>query len=143
MFLTGKRLDLGLLFLRLGIGTLFIFHGLPKIMGGPERWEMVGGAMSNLGINSFHIFFGFAAAVAEVFGGIFLILGLYTLPALILLICTMIVAFVTQLAREAGFSDFSHPLSLGVVFIAMLMTGPGKHSLDEKLSKKRRRSLFK
>lgn len=139
MFLTGKKFDLGLLFLRVGLGVIYIFHGFPKLMGGPERWEAVGGAMSNLGIDSFHMFFGFLAATAEFFGGLFLILGLYTLPVLLLLICTMFVAVFTQIAREAGFPGIAHPLSLMIVFISLLLTGPGKHSLDHKLKKKRPR----
>lgn len=109
------------------------------MMGGPEQWEAVGGAMSNLGIDSFHIVFGFMAAIAEVFGGLFLILGLYTLPALILLISTMFVAVISQVAREAGFPGIAHPLSLGIVFISLLLIGPGKHSLDHKLKNKRSR----
>ena len=34
-----KYRDIGLLFLRIGIGVMFIMHGLPKLIGGPEKWE--------------------------------------------------------------------------------------------------------
>lgn len=138
-FLSGEKLDFGLLFLRIGLGIVFIFHGYPKLTGGPERWEQVGSAMSNLGIDSYHIYFGFLAACSEFFGGIFLIFGLYMMPVLLILTATMIVAFVTQIARDAGYSGIAHPLSLGIVFISMLFTGAGKYSLDHHLMGKRRR----
>jgi len=137
------RTDTGLLLLRLGIGLIFIGHGFPKLAGGPERWEAVGGAMSNLGIDSYHIVFGFLAAVTEVFGGLFLILGLYTIPVLILLILTMVVAFITQISQGAGYPAISYPVTMIVIFIAYFFTGPGKYSLDNRLTKfKRRRRLL-
>jgi len=129
------RINIGLLFIRAGLGVVFIIHGYPKLFGGPERWEQVGSSMSNLGIDSFHIFFGFMAGFAEFVGGIFLIFGLLTLPALVLLISTMIVALITQIAREAGYPGIAHPLSLGIVFIALFMTGPGRFSADRFLKK--------
>lgn len=33
-----RLLHLGLLFLRLGIGALFFFHGFQKLMGGMALW---------------------------------------------------------------------------------------------------------
>ena len=58
-------LQVGLLILRIGIGISIFFHGLPKIMGGPETWTAIGGTMSNLGINFAPTFWGFMAAFAE------------------------------------------------------------------------------
>ncbi len=142
MFLRGKQLDLGLLILRIGIGLIFIGHGYPKLMGGPERWENVGSAMSYLGIDSLHIVFGFLAATAELFGGIFLILGLYTLPALALLICTMVVAFIMQLFSGADFPAIAYPFTMATVFVALLFMGPGKMSVDNKLMKRTRRRKY-
>ncbi len=130
------RINLGLLFLRIGLGVVFIIHGYPKLFGGPEQWTNVGGAMSNLGIGSFHTLFGFMAGFAEFFGGIFLIFGLFTAPALVFLISTMIVALITQIAREAGFPGIAHPLSVGLVFIALFITGPGRFSIDHQFRKR-------
>ena len=38
-----RHRDLGLLILRVGIGAMFMFHGWPKISGGPAFWAQVGG----------------------------------------------------------------------------------------------------
>lgn len=126
------KLTIGLLMMRVGLGVVFIFHGYPKLFGGVERWARVGEAMSNVGIDSYHTVFGFLAGFAEFFGGIFLIFGLFTLPALLLLISTMFIAMITQISRESGFSGIAHPLSMGIVFLSLLFTGPGRYSLDYK-----------
>ena len=39
--------DFGLLLLRIGLGAMFIWHGAPKLVGGPETWTRLGGAMAN------------------------------------------------------------------------------------------------
>ena len=46
-----KYRDIGLLVLRTGIGGMFIMHGLPKLMGGPDKWMMLGGVMKSLGVD--------------------------------------------------------------------------------------------
>ena len=139
MYLSGKYPDFGLLFLRIGFGILFIFHGAPKLFGGPEMWEQVGGAMQNFGITFAPMFFGFMAAFAEFFGGILLIFGLYTLPALVLLIITMLVATFSHILQGDSYGQIAHPLKAAVAFAALLFTGPGRYSMDQKLKRSRRR----
>lgn len=129
------RLNAGLLALRVALGIIFLIHGYPKLFGGVEKWRAVGSAMSNLGIDSFHVLFGFMAGFSEFFGGILLIIGLFTTPALVLLISTMIVAVITQISMEAEFPGIAHPLSMAVVFISLLITGPGQYSADYKFKK--------
>ena len=76
-----KYRDEGLLILRIGLGIMFILHGLPKMMGGPEQWAGLGMAMGNLGITFAPAFWGFMAAFAELVGGICLLLGIMLRPA--------------------------------------------------------------
>lgn len=139
MYLSGKYFDLGLLLLRVGLGITFIIHGYPKLFGGPEMWERVGQPMSFLGFESAPILFGFLAAITEVFGGIFLILGLYMIPTLILLAITMLVATFQSIGADLPYSSYSHPLKMVIVFISMLFMGAGKYSMDYKMSRRRRR----
>ena len=88
-----KYTDLGLLIFRLGFGLGFLFfHGYDKLMGGPEAWANLGGAMSMFGIGFGHTFFGFLAAFAESIGGIMIAAGLYYRPIMALLAGTMFVA---------------------------------------------------
>ena len=131
-----KHRDTGLLILRVGIGIMFILHGLPKLIGGPEIWTKVGGALSVLGIGFAPGFFGLMAAISEFGGGILLALGLFTRPASVFLLITMIVATLMHVSSGDPFVRYSHALESAILFFSFLFIGPGKFSLDEKLSKK-------
>jgi len=130
--INNKR-DIGLLILRVVVGlAMFAFHGLPKIMGGPELWEKIGQSMGNLGIHFLPTFWGFAAAFTETAGAILLILGLWARPTSIFLALTMIIAAISHLAKGDGLSVASHAIELLAVFLAIYFTGPGKYSVDKK-----------
>ena len=84
------------------------------------------------------VFWGFMAAVAESFGGLCLILGLFFRPACILLTITMLVAASRHLSQGDGLRGADHAMEVGIVFLSLILIGPGKYSLDEKLSRYRR-----
>jgi len=128
-FLSRYR-DLGLLVLRLGLGAMFIAHGGPKLMGGPERWAALGKAMGNFGIDYAHTFWGFMAAFAEAGGGVLLMLGLFTRPACFLLLATMVVAARHHLVKGDGLMGASHPIESAIVFLSLIFIGPGRYSID-------------
>lgn len=128
-------LDVGLLVLRVGVGlSVLIFHGWSKLTGGVERWEKIGGAMGNLGLDFAPAFWGLMAALAESACAALLIVGILTRPAAVMLAFTMLVAAVAHLSRPAdadgaGWAGASHALELLVVSICLLLTGPGRFSL--------------
>ncbi len=120
----------GLLILRLGIGVIFIFHGLPKLMGGAETWTEIGSTMSIVGITFYPVFWGFMAAASEVIGGIFIIVGLLHRPVALMLVVTMVMALLVHVTAGDPFGIYSNALKALVVFIALVITGPGRYSLD-------------
>ncbi len=132
---TENQFHLGLLILRLGIGAAFIAHGLPKLQAGPEGWARTGKAVGNLGIDFGHQVFGLMAGLAEGGGGLLIMLGLFTRFAAIPMLFTMIVALTGHLSKGQGFKDWAHAAEAGVVFLALLVTGAGRYSLDHKLSR--------
>lgn len=135
--------DFGLLILRAGIGIMFILHGLPKLMGGPEKWAQVGQAMELVGISQAPEFWGFMAGFAEVVGGLLLALGFLFRSACILLLITMLVATTRHAVGGDGFGGYSHAAEAAILFFALLFIGPGKYSLDGKIfMKKQPRRLF-
>ncbi len=72
-----KTINIGLLILRIGIGIAFILHGYPKLMGGAENLAI---NLTKHGIPG-GVISAYLAAIAEVFGGIAIVLGLFTRPA--------------------------------------------------------------
>jgi putative oxidoreductase len=130
--------DAGLLILRLIIGLSFIVvHGSGKIFGGVERWANLGNAMSNMGITFAPEFWGFMAAFAEFFGGIFILLGVFFVPANILLAFTMFVAALRHFIDGDPLNRIAYPLEMMAIFIALIFIGPGKYSLDNLFKKKK------
>jgi putative oxidoreductase len=129
--------EIGILVMRIGMGLAFVIHGLPKIVGGVPVWEELGRAMGFIGITSFPAFWGFMAGLAEFGGGILLILGVLFRPACMALAFTMLTAMMYHIGKGQGFSDFSHAMEDGIIFLALLLIGPGKYSLDEKFDAKR------
>lgn len=127
-----KYSDLGLLIIRIGLGIMFLMHGYPKVMGGPEKWEKIGGAMGNVGINFLPVFWGFMAAIAEAGGGILLALGLFFRPAAMALAFTMVIAALVHIKDEGTIMSASHAIEVGIVFLGLIFTGPGKYSIDRK-----------
>jgi putative oxidoreductase len=122
--------ETGILVLRIGIGIMFILHGYPKLMGGPDKWESLGANMGNVGIGFAPVFWGFMAAFAEGVGGLLLLLGLLTRPACLLLFITMVVAAIKHNLDEGKFMAGAHPTEDAIVFLSLIFIGPGKYSLD-------------
>src|SRR5512139_1900015 len=128
----GKHKDFGLLILRLGLGAMFVWHGAPKLMGGPGSWEKIGLAMTSVGITILPAFWGLMAAVAEFFGGICLILGFQFRLSCLFLAVTMAVAASMHFGKGEGLRGASHAIEDGIVFLSLIIIGPGKYSIDRK-----------
>ena len=112
---------------------MFIFHGAPKLFGGPESWKSLGMASAAVGIKFLPILWGLLAAVTEFVGGICLILGIFFRPACIFLTIVMVVAASMHLNKGDGLFGASHAVEDGIVFLSLIFIGPGRYSLDERL----------
>jgi putative oxidoreductase len=106
-------------------------HGLPKMT--PDRWEGTGRAMAALGITFAPAFWGFMAAITETVGGLFLLIGLLVRPTSAVLIFVLFVAAARNLLNGSLAGGQAHPIDAGVGFLALLILGAGKYSLDRKL----------
>ena len=124
------RVNVGLLLLRVFSGYLILVnHGFAKITAGSGRWEKLGGAMESFGIDFFPTFWGFMASFAESFCGLFLVLGIFTIPASFLLSVTM---FVAAYGHVIDGENAEKAFVFGAIFLAVMIMGPGKYSLDRK-----------
>ena len=125
-----KYRDFGLLVLRAGIGAAFVCHGFPKLAAGAEIWEKVGGAMSLMGVPGPAKLWGLMAALSEFGGGLLLIAGYCFRPAAAAMLFTMTVAVRMHLHGGDPFGKYSHALEMGIVFLGLFFTGPGRFSMD-------------
>lgn len=122
----------GLLIMRVGLGAMMIYHGYPKILGGPEMWAELGGSTKYVGIHFLPVMWGFLATLTETLGGFLIIIGLVFRPASIFLMITLIVAAFTHFGKGEGMSGAAHAIELAVVFAGLIFVGPGKYSVDKK-----------
>lgn len=134
---TGRLRDVGLLVLRVGLGVMFLYHGWPKISGGPEKWAKIGMATANLGVTFAPAFWGLMAALSEFGGGVCLITGFRVRIAALFMASTMAVATTMHLTHGDGLSVASHAIEAGIVFVSLILMGAGRFSLDALLRRKR------
>lgn len=125
---TGWIGSIGLLCLRLVMGTAFILHGWPKIQ---HPFDWMGPEASVPAI------FQMLAAVAEFFGGMALIVGLLTRIASLGIMANMIVAIgMVHLPHGDPFvgKPGGHSYELAAIYLAcailFVLLGPGRYSLD-------------
>jgi putative oxidoreductase len=120
--------DLGLLILRLAAAGLMIHHGFEKLTHFSDVKDM--NQLLGAPID------GILLVFAEFFCSAFLILGLFTRFACIPLIIAMAVAFFKAhggalSGQNSGESAFLYLCC----FVALLLTGPGKYSIDKMIAK--------
>ena len=129
-----NRNDLYLLILRIFTAYLmFFYHGLGKVLGGPDRWKSLGGAMEVFGINFFPTFWGFMAMLSESVGCLFILLGIFTIPSSLILSFTMFVVCVGDMV-EGEFPE--KPMLYILILFTFVIFGSGKYSLERYFSKK-------
>ncbi|MEJ2879873.1 DoxX family protein [Pedobacter sp. GR22-6] len=123
-----------LLLLRVAFAVFMITHGYGKLVmitsGGPIQFgDPIGiGTAVSLYLTVF----------AEFFCSILLLLGLATRFALIPLIITMIVAvFIVHAADDFGTKEMG--LHYLIVYLFLLVAGPGRYSVDSLIGKSGRR----
>ncbi|CAN5516162.1 hypothetical protein BH11BAC2_BH11BAC2_07190 [soil metagenome] len=125
--------DKAILFLRILIGIIILIHGVPKIMGGLQGWIRLGQSLANFGIYWQPAGWGYMSAVTETLGGLLLITGLCFRPVGLVLCFNLLVAAMKHISAGQGLEIAANPLGLIAVIIFLIVTGPGKYSIDQYL----------
>jgi len=129
-----KLRPLALLLLRCGMALVFLFHGYPKYFGKTEVWVS---AFERLGLPGYFVYI---AGTIEVFGGLMLLLGLYTRVAGLLLLLDMVGAMWKYNFNEGIYAvrEYELPLVLALAALTLATTGAGPFSLDRLIHRSKR-----
>lgn len=123
--------DVAMLILRLGLGIVFLAHGIKHARGRikTSNW------FASIGFTSPQ-FSWFMSTASEIAVGVMLILGLLTSAGVAILIGVMFVAFWT-VHRTVGFWITARPdegweyvFTLSFAAVALAIAGPGQYSID-------------
>lgn len=132
--------SVGLLVLRVGLGVVFLAHGIKHLQGREKttRW------FASLGFKA-PGFQWLASTATEIGAGVLLIVGLLTGLAAAGVIGIMFVAFWT-VHRKAGFfitafmkegidvEGYEYVMMLSVAALALAIAGPGEYSIDAQIT---------
>jgi putative oxidoreductase len=136
--LIGTHHSFAAVVLRVVVGYIFMHHGYPKLFKkdfGPKAFS---GILKNLNI-PFPLMFAYLAGIAEFFGGAFLIVGLFTRLAALLIAIVMIVAMwkvkfktglLTNVLEGGRTGGYELDLALFASAVALFVSGGGSFSID-------------
>jgi len=138
--------DFGLLCLRVAVSFLMIrYHGWGKLTGWADESIRLPNLFSLAGVRKeFHTFpnyIGLSSELSyllvtwcETFGSLAIILGLFTRLHAFGLFVTMAVAWVFHHhLRLTGPGSGELPFSWAFIYLLLLLAGPGRYSLDQRL----------
>jgi putative oxidoreductase len=123
-----KLKPLALLLLRLALGVIFVHYGYPKLFVHTRE------SMQWFAQHGFPSYFAYVSGVLELFGGLLLIVGLFTRIAGLLLAGEMAVALwkVHKLFSDPhAVQNYQFPLMMAVGSFALAALGAGLISFDE------------
>lgn len=121
------NLDLALLILRLALAAILLYHGLPKLM----NFGATVGMFQSMSIPAPALSAAFAL-LAEVGGGLLILLGVAADIAALLVVIDMIAA-IALVHWKNGFdflkNGWEHPFTVLVIALALGLAGPGRHTV--------------
>ena len=126
-------LDWGILILRLGVGIMFVAHGLQMafgLFGGPGI-SGFSKMLSGLGFDP-AMFWSYIASYTVFFGGAFLILGVQTRIAAALLLIFILTAAVKVHLSKGFFlasGGFEYNFVIVAACLALILLGSGKFNI--------------
>jgi putative oxidoreductase len=128
--------SLGLLLLRIIVGIVGVFHGSQKLFGWFKGDGIANFATTLEGIGvPLATLSAILAGCAEFFGGILILLGVFTRLAAVPFLITMLVAITAvhwgRFAAQSG--GMEYPLTLAMILLTLIFTGPGRYALFDPL----------
>lgn len=117
--------DWGLLILRVALGVIMVAHGWPKL----KNLKGTAAGFKAMGFKP-PKFWGTVAAIVEFFGGLALILGLFTQFFAFLIAIQFIVAILKVKGKMGFVNGYEFDLLILAAAFALMILGAGAISLD-------------
>ncbi|MBB1317623.1 DoxX family protein [Shewanella sp. SR43-4] len=126
--------------LRVPVGIIFMAHGAQKLFGwfGGYGLEGTGQWMASIGMEP-GVLMAFMAGSAELFGGLFILLGLLTRPAAVVLAFTMVIAIASVHISNGLFmanNGYEFALALLAITVSLAISGSGRVGIDNAIATK-------
>lgn len=135
-----KLRPLALLLLRFALAAIFLYHGYPKLFTHTRETMQF---FSHSGLPAFSVYF---VGILEFFGGILLVVGLFTRIVGLLLTGEMVVALWKVhglFSKPLQVHNYEFPLVVAVAAFALATFGAGPLSLDQAVAPEGRKSSRK
>ncbi|NIN71057.1 MAG: DoxX family membrane protein [Gemmatimonadetes bacterium] len=126
-FLARYLPEWGTIPLRLALGLIFMSHGWAKLtgpVGTPEGFNIESWGWP------YPVFWAWVVALIETFGGLLVIVGLFTRLAAFFIACVMIVAILKLKLNQGLIGGSEFEVALLMIALALLVTGAGRLSVD-------------
>ena len=114
------------LLLRVILGAVFIVHGYPKLF---KNFSETAGFFESIGIRPSK-FWVFVVGAVEFFGGIALVFGFATQLVAALIAINMLGAIAKVKFRQGFVGGYEFDLTLLIIALSLILTGPGAYALD-------------
>jgi putative oxidoreductase len=132
-----RKMNFGMLFMRLGLAAVLLIHALPKLFDGTAAWKKFWMSLEFESIGLPGAMMGFAILLIESIGALSLLCGYFFRVACALLSLLYGLYFFGYLYYKSGYVTLTlWSLGLAVVFFGLIYVGPGRYAVSVKLEKK-------
>ena len=132
-----RKINFGLLFMRLGLAAVLLIHALPKLFGGTAAWKKFWMSLEFESIGLPGAIVGLTILLIESITALCLLSGYFFRVACALLSFLYGLYFFGYFYYKSGYVTLTlWSLGLALVFFGLIYIGPGRYAVSVKLEKK-------
>ncbi len=130
-----RKINAGLLIMRLGLAAALLVHSLPKLIGGASAWKGMGTMLSFINVGLPPTLLGLIILIVEASGAVSLIFGYFFRIACIVLFILFGLYFFNYFSINYK-TLMLWSIGIASVFLGLIFVGPGRYALAVRLEKK-------
>ncbi len=130
-----RKINAGLLIMRLGLAAALLVHSLPKLIGSASAWKGMGTMLSFINVGLPPTLLGLTILLVEASGAVSLIFGYFFRIACIVLFILFGLYFFNYFSINYK-TLMLWSIGIASVFLGLIFVGPGRYALAVRLEKK-------